>query len=70
MLQAAHQLRNAKIKWFIDEKYEGETEYPHKLSLTPANGAHILSIVDDAGFRMVLRFTVKDATVTGQSILK
>lgn len=70
VLQAAHQLRNAKIRWFIDEKYEGETEYPHKLSLTPANGAHILSIVDDAGYRFVIRFTVKDASVKSNSVLK
>lgn len=61
IFQAAHQLRDASINWFIDDNFIASTSSVHKINISPANGNHLLTLVDNKGYRLVIRFEVKDA---------
>ncbi len=60
VFQATHQLKDASISWFIDEDFVKTTSEDHKIEVTPPYGDHILTLVDNNGYRLVIRFSVKD----------
>jgi penicillin-binding protein 1C len=58
VFEAVSRRRDATIYWHIDGEYLGETHTFHQQSLDMDPGEHILTLVDDAGERVVRRFEV------------
>jgi len=57
---AAHRQAGKKIFWHLDRQYLGETKDFHQMELNPSPGDHLLSLVDEDGNDMVIRFEVLD----------
>lgn len=57
---AAHRQFGARIYWHLDEQYLGVTSDFHQMALNPNPGPHILTLVDDRGNNLKIRFTVLD----------
>ena len=49
ILQAAHQNPDAKIYWYLDDQYLGDTHHFHTMECQPDKGLHSLTILDDDG---------------------
>lgn len=49
ILEAIHQDVNAKLFWFLDNKYLGSTVNEHKVSMEPIVGKHQLTVQDQLG---------------------
>lgn len=60
IFSATHKTSNAKIFWSIDDAYVGSTERYHQLAISPAPGAHILTLTDDKGNRVARSFEILD----------
>jgi len=58
VFEAVHRDPEAKIWWYIDENYMGETSRTHKLALEADPGRHILTLTDNAGNRLTRSFEV------------
>ncbi len=58
LFKLAHQDAEAAIYWHLDGEYIGKTYHTHHLALQPSAGAHRLTVVDQAGNRRSLSFTV------------
>ena len=58
VFQAAHQNARALLYWHLDDVYLGVTDSFHEMALDVAAGAHRLTLVDDAGNRLVRSFHV------------
>jgi penicillin-binding protein 1C len=58
VFEATHQDRDARLFWHIDDAFVGTTEHVHELLVAPPPGAHVLTVVDDQGGRVVRRFSV------------
>lgn len=54
----AHRNSNARIHWHIDEEYIGSTQAFHSMALTPEAGKHILTLVDQDGYRLEQAFEI------------
>ncbi|MEM9929865.1 MAG: penicillin-binding protein 1C [Bacteroidota bacterium] len=59
LFEVAHQRENATIFWHLDQKYVTATAAFHSLSMDISPGNHLLTVVDDRGFRLEHSFTVK-----------
>ncbi|MDR2424795.1 MAG: penicillin-binding protein 1C [Prevotellaceae bacterium] len=59
IFQAAHNRNNAIIYWHIDDRYLGSTDGSHQLALLPDEGAHVLTLVDNEGYSLIMPFVVK-----------
>jgi penicillin-binding protein 1C len=59
VLQAAHNRSESTIYWHIDDQYIGSTHENHQLACLPEPGNHILTLVDDEGYSLVMPFVVK-----------
>ena len=55
---AAHQKKDAKIFWHLDDEYIGTTVHFHQMALDPKPGKHFLTIVDETGERITRQFEV------------
>lgn len=55
----AHRNPQSKIYWHLDENYVGETQNFHKKELSPSKGTHRLTVVDEAGNSIAIKFSVK-----------
>jgi penicillin-binding protein 1C len=53
VFEAAHLIPSAIIYWHLDDEYLGFTGGIHKMSLQPAPGEHIITLVDESGNRLV-----------------
>ena len=58
VFEAAHQVPSTIIYWHLDDEYLGFTREIHKMSLQPAKGEHIITLVDENGERVVTRIEV------------
>ncbi|MCB0640410.1 MAG: penicillin-binding protein 1C, partial [Phaeodactylibacter sp.] len=58
IFQVAHRNPNIPVHWHLDEQYLGTTTQFHTLELDPPAGEHILTLVDQNGFRVQQRFEV------------
>ena len=58
VFEASHSDPRASIYWHLDDTYLATTRAPHQLSLSPAPGEHLLTLVDANGYRVQRRFTV------------
>ncbi|MDR1595299.1 MAG: penicillin-binding protein 1C [Prevotellaceae bacterium] len=59
VMQAAHNRTKSTIFWHIDEQYIGETHDNHQLAYLPTSGNHIITLIDDEGYSLVMPFVVK-----------
>jgi penicillin-binding protein 1C len=58
VFEAAHQSPTATLFWHIDHVFVGSTTKNHQISLIPAAGKHILTIVDNTGESISRSFSV------------
>lgn len=58
VLEAAHRQADAVVYWHLDEEFMGTTRHIHQLSVNPAPGLHILTLVDNAGYSISQKFEV------------
>lgn len=62
VFRAAHRADTATIHWHLDDRYLQSTRSQsvagHTISVAPAPGEHLLTIVDGAGNRQAIRFRV------------
>lgn len=56
LFRAAHRDKNARVFWYIDDTYLGETTRIHSLSADLTAGRHTLTLVDEEGRRAIVRF--------------
>lgn len=54
----AHRNPNAIVHWHIDDEYIGATSVFHNLALTPSEGKHTLTLVDQDGHRLQQIFEI------------
>jgi penicillin-binding protein 1C len=56
VFEAAHQNPEAKIFWYLNDEFIGETIRNHQLGLFPPAGTHLLSLVDEQGRELSVPF--------------
>lgn len=56
VFEAAHQNPEARIFWYLDSRFIGETKNHHQMGLFPDAGPHLLSLVDEQGREINLPF--------------
>ena len=49
IFKIAHRNPDAKVYWYLDKTFVGETESFHELALAPQEGSYVLTIVDEEG---------------------
>lgn len=55
---AAHRRASAKIFWSLDDTFIGTTQNFHQVSLNPAAGKHIITLVDENGVSLSRQFEI------------
>ena len=60
VFEAAHQVPSTIIYWHLDDEYVGSTREIHKMSLSPAPGNHLITLVDENGERIVVGIEILD----------
>jgi penicillin-binding protein 1C len=63
VFQAAHRDRDSTIYWHLDSRYLGYTRDLHRMSVSPAPGRHLLTLVDDRGGRVQRSFVILSVEV-------
>lgn len=58
VFQIAHRQPGVTIYWHLNNEYLGSTNSFHNFELNPDAGHHILSVVDENGFRMEKEFEI------------
>jgi penicillin-binding protein 1C len=58
VFEVAHQDAGATIFWYLDETFAGQTSTFHTLSLQPAPGKHILTLLDGEGNLLRVPFEI------------
>ena len=58
-LELAHRQTDAVIYWHLNETYLGATQYFHQMSVIPAEGKHLITVVDQWGNTLSQRIEVK-----------
>ncbi len=61
VFRVAHRNSQAVLWWHLDGAYVGETRFIHELRLAPAPGRHNLTVVDQDGESISVRFSVEGA---------
>lgn len=59
VFELAHADAQQPVYWHLDGEYVGTTSLYHQLSLQPNEGKHELVVVDEAGHRASIRFSVR-----------
>ena len=49
VLKLTHQNPNARVYWYIDDKYIGYTEDYHEKEVKPKSGSHVIKAIDNFG---------------------
>ena len=57
-LELAHSTPEATVFWHLDEHYVTSTRDFHKISLQPASGKHVITVVDNFGNTLSIGITV------------
>ncbi len=58
VFEATHRSAKAQIFWHLDGRYIGSTSQVHRVALTPTQGHHVLSLVDENGQYLTRSFEV------------
>ncbi|MDR1951377.1 MAG: penicillin-binding protein 1C [Bacteroidales bacterium] len=48
-LELAHRQSEAIVYWHLNDTYLGSTQYFHQMSVIPAEGKHVITVVDESG---------------------
>lgn len=59
VFELAHRTPQNRVFWHLDDKYIGETKDFHKKEYTPTKGDHRLTVVDETGTSISIRFSIK-----------
>ncbi len=49
ILKVAHSNREAKLYWYVDDVYKGETQTFHEMPIQATTGVHFITVVDESG---------------------
>ncbi len=60
VFQLAHRHPATEVFWHIDGTYVGSTRLFHQMDLLPPPGKHVLTVVDEQGYRLEQPFEVRD----------
>lgn len=58
VFEVAHRNINTKVYWHLDDEYIGETKEIHQLALNPRIGKHKLTVIDENGITVSVKFEV------------
>ncbi|MDF2438124.1 MAG: penicillin-binding protein [Bacteroidota bacterium] len=58
VFEVAHRKADAMIYWHLDGKYMGSTQNIHQMGLTPDEGNHTLTLVDEEGESIIEKFEI------------
>lgn len=58
IFQVAHRKANSIIHWHLDNAFIGSTQNIHQMGLSPEEGVHTLTLVDQEGESVVQRFEI------------
>jgi penicillin-binding protein 1C len=59
VFELAHRNSSARVFWHLDDSYIGETADIHQMELSPGKGVHTLTVVDEAGHSIGIRFSIE-----------
>ncbi len=59
VFRVAHHTAGTTLWWHLDNTYVGETRFVHELRLAPEQGKHTLTVVDEEGNTVSVRFTIQ-----------
>ncbi len=60
IFELAHRNAGAEVFWYIDNNFSGKTTAFHQLSIRPAPGWHLLTVVDNDGNQIQKKFLIVD----------
>ena len=58
VFHVAHRMANSIIYWHLDDIYIGSTQGIHQMALSPEEGIHTLTLVDETGESIVQKFEI------------
>lgn len=58
VFKVAHRMEKSTVYWHLDDKYMGSTYGIHQMGLSPDEGIHILTLVDESGESIVQKFEI------------
>ncbi|MCF6365659.1 MAG: penicillin-binding protein 1C [Bacteroidales bacterium] len=58
VFEAAHRNKKTTIFWYVDSKLVGKTIKIHQIELSPKEGEHILTLVDEKGEKLIKKFEI------------
>ncbi len=58
VFHVAHRMANSIIYWHLDDIYIGSTQGIHQMALSPDEGIHTLTLVDETGESIVQKFEI------------
>ena len=59
IFELAHRSPEKRVFWHLDGEYIGETTNFHKKEYTPSKGEHSLTVVDETGINLSIKFNIK-----------
>lgn len=59
VFELAHRNPSARVFWHLDNEYLGETADVHQMGLAPESGEHSVTVVDEVGNSLSIRFKVE-----------
>lgn len=59
VFELAHRNPSARVFWHLDNEYIGETSGVHQMGLAPESGEHSVTVVDEVGNSLSIRFKVE-----------
>ncbi len=59
VFELAHRRPSSRVYWHLGGDYVGETSGIHRMALSPGRGEQTVTVVDEAGNSLALRFTVE-----------
>lgn len=52
ILKVAHSQRETELFWYVDNVYKGSTKTFHEMPITPTEGFHYVTVVDESGYEI------------------
>jgi len=60
VFEVAHRKSDISIFWYVDNKFICQTKGLHQVALNPLPGKHILTLTDENGETLSIKFEVLD----------
>ncbi|WP_395057734.1 penicillin-binding protein 1C [Flavobacterium sp.] len=52
ILKIAHSNRETEVFWYVDNMYKGSTKTFHEMPITPTEGFHYITVIDESGYEI------------------